>query len=89
MSSTQTSYVELNILNDRFYLHSIYPVNWSSFISDAIKFNSVEETRSIMNKRYSQISQSLDDNLQAINSIKIVTLEDGNIIGEEYYIRRE
>ena len=80
--------VEAIINSEKRYIEGLYPVMWTAFISNAKNFSSIQEARENLNTRFSQLSESLDHNVSFINDIKLITIENGKIISEEFYIRR-
>lgn len=85
MSNTR---IEITINSEKRFLESLYPVEWTAFISNAKIFNSIEDARLNLNYRFAQLSESLNHNTIHISDIRLVTIDNGRIIHEEFYLRR-
>lgn len=83
-------YVVASIQNRKEYLHSLYPVAWAPFISGAYKFSSISEARQQMNFIYKHLFGNEDGfDVNALYSIKFITINNGNCIDEQTYLTRE
>lgn len=83
-------YVATIIHGQKEYLHNLYPIAWAPFISGAYKFSSVEEARQQMNFVYKHLFSNEDDfDINSLYSIKFITINNGNIVGEQIYLTRE
>ncbi len=81
-------YVSSIINNERHYLHSIYPITWSPFISGAMKFASIEEARLTTNCIYKNLFDDKFD-IDSFYSIKFITVDNAVITDESPYILKE
>ena len=79
----------LDLGKERIYLKSIFPVDWSYYISDARGYLSEEDAKIQLNSRYYKIAESLDGNQNLINHIKLLTYEGDTLISKNYYLSRE
>lgn len=83
-------YVMAMIGNERHYLHSLYPINWSPFISGATKFVSIEEARMTVNCIYKNLFNNDDNfNIDSFYSIRFITVENAVVTDETPYVIKE
>lgn len=82
-------YVMSMIGNERHYLHSLYPVTWSPFISGAMKFASVEEARLTTNCIYKNLFNNENFSIESLYSIRFITVENAVVTNELPYIIKE
>lgn len=84
------SVICLDIGNERYYLRSTFPANWSLYASDAYAgCLNEQEAREFLNSRFTKISESLGDDMNYIRSIRILTYEKEQLISDNYYLSRE
>lgn len=82
-------YVMSLIGNEYHYLHSLYPISWSPFISGAMKFSSVYEARMTVNCIYKNLFNDENFTIDSLYSIKFVTVENAIVTDETPYIIKE
>lgn len=80
--------VRLDINAERYYLTSLFPCKWSTFISSAMGFTDLDDARDQLNSRHYQLVGSVDGYEELVNDIIIDTYENGKLISSDYYIRR-
>lgn len=73
---------------DELYLKSLYPCTWTTFISDAMGFPTIEDAKMQINQRHYQLISTLK-NPEDINKLVIDCYENGKIIGHDFYLRRD
>lgn len=67
-------YISCIIGNEKRYLQSIYPINWSPFISGAMSFSSIEEARLTLNCIYKNLFNDEEFTIESLYSIRLITV---------------
>lgn len=71
---------------DQLFLKSLFPIEWTEFISEGVWYNGVAEARTKLNERHYQLSISLQEMEASVERIDILTYHDGKLQSTTKYI---
>lgn len=71
---------------DQLFLKSLFPIEWTEFISEGIWYNGAVEARTKLNERHYQLSISLQEMEANVDKIDIITYRNGMLQSATKYI---
>ena len=82
-------YVTAKIHNELQYLHNLFPIIWSPFISGAFKFSSIDEARMAMNCIYKNMFEYEDFTVDSLYSMEFIGITNGTVVIKTPYVTKE